>query len=207
MNRIEKTFINAGIDDHLTIIKSQYALEIIKNEAIKTAILIVVFFIIGYIQEFILSVIILFPLRFASGGMHLKTNIGCLIFSFAFFILSILILPLIEIPIMVLFSFLSASMITIIILSPVVSYKRPIKAEGRRASLKRSVIIILSMDSVIVFILWFSEIHTYFVIGVWVVTLQAIQLLAAWIYRKEKGVENVAVDQKVEAVTDWGSRD
>jgi len=199
MRKVEKVFIDVGIDDHLALVKIRYALDIIKNETIKIVILIVLFSVAGSMKEFLFAAIILFPLRFTSGGMHLKTNIGCFLFSLSFFVSTIWILPLIQTPFGLLFSLLIVSTIVIIVLSPIASYKRPIHTNSRLKTLRRNAIIFIIVDFLVLIILWRFGIYTYFVIGTWVVTLQAIQLLATWVYRKRKGGKNVTEDQGIEA--------
>jgi len=203
--KFEKLFINNGIDDHSTLVKIHYGLEVIRNEAIKLIILFILFSVIGSALEFVFSVLILFPLRFTSGGMHLKTNVGCFLYSLGFFILTINILPLINAPIALLFSLLIISAIIVISISPVESYKRPITSVDRRISMKKKSIAVFTADCIVLILLYYFGANYYFIIGAWIVMLQAIQLLATLVFRKRKGEKNVSGNQGMETVATGGS--
>jgi len=76
MKRLDALLNDSGIDDEISIIKIRYALEIIKNEAIKLSLLLMVFIAFGNVIEYLFTLAILLPLRAFSGGFHMKTNIG-----------------------------------------------------------------------------------------------------------------------------------
>jgi len=199
MNRIDSILKSAGIDDSLSVKKIHYALTLLRNEITKLVIIGVIFALVGSGIEFLFSIAMLLPLRTFSGGMHLETNIGCFIYSFVFFFLAIKVLPALHLHQVVLFFLLFAAAASIAAISPVASYKRPIKTSARRISLKKRALICLTMEVfVLVFILQFAA-KGIFVIGVWVVILQAVQLIATWAYRKLKGEgKNVGENQEVE---------
>ena len=206
-NRIENLTRYVGIDDHLTVVKIRYALEIIRNEAVKLIILGVLFAVLGSGMEYIFSMVLLLPLRMFSGGMHMKTNIGCFIYSLVFCMLTIILLPMAPINQAVLFSLFAVSIAVMAMLSPVASYKRPIKTEARRFTLQKKAWICLSIESVVLIIIWHLGLQEYFVIGVWVVTLQALQLFTTWIFRKLKGEKNVTKNEEMEAMACRGGGD
>jgi hypothetical protein len=52
------------------------------------------------------------------------------------------------------------------------------------------------VNTVILFLFWSFSVYEVFVIGAWVITLQAFQLLMTWVFRKRKGAENVRENQK-----------
>ena len=194
-------------NDSIATVKVRYALEILKNETIKLVVLLAIFFLLKCFWAFLFALIMLLPLRSFSGGMHMKTNIGCFTYSLAFFFISIKLLPLLSIAIWQLISFLIASVLTIAVLSPVASFKRPIRTEKRRISLKTKTWICLAAESAILIVLLEAALKDYFVIGVWVVTLQAIQLFATWAYRKVKGDQNDKETERTEFFTDGSGRD
>lgn len=191
MSMIENILADAGFDDRVKIIKVRYALEVIKNEVIKLGLLIIVFSLLHSFWEFLFALAILSPLRVLSGGMHMKTNVGCFFYSLGFYILSVKLLPLLYVPESAFFVMLIFASLSIAILSPVPSHKRPIKTSARRTALKRWTLIFLGIDIVILFSLWYKAWQVLFIIGVWLVALQATQLIVTYIFRKRKGVQNV----------------
>jgi len=201
-NKIDAVLNNAGIDDHQTVVKIHYALDVIRNEVIKLVIIGIVFSLYGNLMEYIYSLAILLPLRTFSGGMHMKTNIGCFMFSLIFLMLPIKVLPRISLNIVEYFSLLIISITTISILSPIASYKRPIKTAARKDLLKKRALFCIAIESIILFTLWLLAIQDYFIIGAWIVTIHAIQLFATWAYRKMRGgIKNVGETQEMEAIT------
>lgn len=71
----------------------KYALHCILSEMSKLILLLVLFSICGHPMAFTVSLFILLPIRWNSGGIHLKTYAGCLGASLAFFLLAVYILP------------------------------------------------------------------------------------------------------------------
>lgn len=210
VSKLETVLRSVGIDDRLTIIKVRYGLEVVKSEAIKIMVLVVIFILLGHLKEFVFVTAMLFPLRHFSGGAHMKTNLGCFVFSLAFLTTSIVILPRLSLPAYMLFAFLAASSVLIAMLSPVTSYKRPIKAASHYKALKQKTLLFVLIYITVLVILWRLAIWNYFVVGVWVVTLHLLQLVATWAFRrwKKKGDEkNVAENQKMEIGTVRSSGD
>jgi Membrane protein putatively involved in post-translational modification of the autoinducing quorum-sensing peptide len=186
MKKLDSVLINNGISDRLSLIKIHYALEIIKNEAIKIIILCVLFLFLDRLTEYIISLAFLLPMRTFSGGMHMKSNISCFLYSLVFFLLAIIVLPLLTAPTPILISGIIVSALAIAMLSPIASYKRPIKTESRKKSLKKWTQIFLSIDMVVLIIFWRFNLYEYFVIGTLVIILQALQLFITWANRKRK---------------------
>jgi accessory gene regulator B len=202
MGRLETILINSGRGDRLTLTKLRYGLEVAKNEAIKIIILFILFAFLDHQTEFIFAVVLLLPVRSFSGGMHMQSSISCFFYSLFFFVLAVEILPQLPTPVSMQFVILGIAVFSIALVSPVASYKRPIKTKERIIASKKGVAVFLGVDTVVLLLLWRSEADIFFVIGVWVVTLQAIQLIATWVYRKLKGERNVRENKNMETVTD-----
>ena len=58
-----------------------YGIHLVIGEIPKTFLFIVIAALIGILKEFFITVLIIFPYRAFSGGVHLKTHIGCIILS------------------------------------------------------------------------------------------------------------------------------
>lgn len=63
----------------------QYGLEILIGEVPKTFIIIFIAWILGVLEYTIISIFIILPYRAFSGGIHLKTHVGCVIGTTAFY--------------------------------------------------------------------------------------------------------------------------
>ena len=56
-----------------------YGIHIIVGEIPKTFLFIIIAAILGVLKEFFITVLVIFPYRAFSGGVHLKTHIGCIL--------------------------------------------------------------------------------------------------------------------------------
>ena len=63
-----------------------YGLQLLIGEIPKTVIIIGIAWILGVLDLTILALILMLPYRTASGGVHLKTHIGCIIATSVFYI-------------------------------------------------------------------------------------------------------------------------
>src|SRR5699024_19494 len=63
-----------------------YGLQLLIGEIPKTLIIIGIAWILGVLDLTILALILMLPYRTASGGVHLKTHIGCIVATSVFYI-------------------------------------------------------------------------------------------------------------------------
>lgn len=75
-NRIRKEM--PEIDDERAEVIN-YGLQLVLGEIPKTIILIIIAWILGVLKQTILALLLILPYRTVSGGVHLKTHIGCII--------------------------------------------------------------------------------------------------------------------------------
>jgi accessory gene regulator B len=191
MTQIEAFLLSVGIEDRLTLVKIKYGLEILRNEVTKFVILIIAFYISGYLLQFLFATSILLPLRSFAGGLHMRTNIGCFLCSLIVFLLQINILPMLSVSTPILFVILIISSFIVAYTAPIPNKKRPIKTKRRYHTLKIiSMVAIVAVDAILMS-LFCADHEVFFIIGIWVVVLQALQMLIARINitRKEKGNE------------------
>ena len=78
---------------HSDIRKMRYGMTVISHEMIKIILLFISFKLIAYLDLFLFSFFILMSIRTFSGGLHFESSLICFIFSFAFFLLTVVILP------------------------------------------------------------------------------------------------------------------
>lgn len=63
----------------------QYGLELLVGEFPKTFILLLIAYILGIFKLYIISFFIILPYRIFSGGVHLKSHLGCILGTTAFY--------------------------------------------------------------------------------------------------------------------------
>lgn len=162
--------------DKDAIIKVTYALKCIFNHLYKLLFLIILFSILGKINYFCFSLIILFSIRTFSGGMHFNTSISCLIFTTGFFIITALIstyIPSLPNTVYIILMFISLTIIAI--KSPVTTSKRPIISITRFKILKWGSII--TTISWVCFLLFYLKSINFINCGTLTITIQSLQLL------------------------------
>lgn len=71
-------------DERAEVIR--YGLELIIGELPKSIVILGIALLLGIFKYTILSILIIMPYRYFSGGLHLKTHIGCIVGTTAFYI-------------------------------------------------------------------------------------------------------------------------
>lgn len=171
--------------DHLQTIKIKYAMEVVKSESIKMILLFCFYTMLHLTSLFLFCMVLLLPVRVFSGGLHMKTNITCFIFSFIFFLLSILLLPLILTPDWVDYLLLATSLIIICICSPVATSQKPIVTKEKYFKCK-SMAIVTSILAILILLMLDGQ-PLYQQCGIWVIFLQALQLAIAFVFKRKEG--------------------
>ncbi|MBQ4282988.1 MAG: accessory gene regulator B family protein [Lachnospira sp.] len=145
--------------------------------------LIIGLFFITRLPLFIWTLLIFQLMRQATGGMHFKTYISCLIASLSFFILSIDILPLI--PVCRLIQLISLLICVIIshCLGPVISDIHMPLSKDAIAKAKLRLITIVFFYMLFLFIM---PQNAYTNSGFWVIILNTLQLIVARIRKEVK---------------------
>ena len=171
-------------DKDLAEVKIRYGLALLKNEIYKMLIMFVFYLCIGKLPEYLFSLVILLPIRIYSGGLHMKSNLGCFAFSFIFTMLAICILPAIQMSFYSNLCLSICSFVIIAVCSPFSSPKKPITTVQRYRFFKLMSCIFSAIESIIVMIMYsFGNLHIAQV-GIWIIFLQALQLLLAQIFKK-----------------------
>lgn len=75
-NRIRKQMPEVD-DERAEIIN--YGIHLVIGEIPKTFVFIAIAAILGVLKEFFISMLVIFPYRAFSGGVHLKTHLGCIL--------------------------------------------------------------------------------------------------------------------------------
>jgi len=172
-----------NITDELGIIKIRYALAVLKNELIKTFILIGIFALIGQLEPFLAVMLLILPIRVSTGGIHFKKNIPCFLFSLGYFISAICILPALQFGELT-YSILLALSILIICICPLApSEQRPIKI--RKKYLQNKYFSLLYLVIFTLVLLFFIKSQGIIAMSIWALFLHAIELLFLKLHKRK----------------------
>lgn len=170
--------------DRLDVLKINYGMAVLRNEGIKIILLFSFYSYLGQGSMYLFCLAILLPVRIFSGGLHMKSNVSCFCFSFVFFFLAILVLPKLQLHVWVYVSILVLSTIGIWFFSPIATLKKPIVTKEKYKRCKKMSVLVSSLFCI--FLLLQIKYSSYFHCGVWVFSLQAIQLMVAYIRQSNK---------------------
>lgn len=146
------------------------------------------------IEIFLFSVLVLYLLRSATGGMHCKRYWSCFLVSFSYLFLCIDVLPMIVLPKSAMLGILLICCVITYYIGPVVSKDRPQPTSQQCQKRKVQVFIVIFFYMILMYILPESS---YVISGFWIVVLHAIQLSLAEL--KAKGGLNYGVFKTVYA--------
>lgn len=160
----------------------RYALVLIRYESLKLFLLTGLFYMLGYLGDFLYTFLILVPIRMTTGGMHFDTNTKCFAFSLCFFVSTVIVLPKAVLPVMCYVAILCIAGILLVFLPLYPNKRRPIVTKKKYDLNKRLSILFFG----IIALLLFSDFKntSFFYCGIWALFLQSLQLL--YIY-KQKG--------------------
>lgn len=167
---------NSDIKNTDDLEKINYSLQAIFNELFKTVVLLFLFLILGKVNYFLFSVMILFSIRIFSGGYHCNTTIKCLLCSTLLFLGTGLIAPILpKINIAIYYIAGLLSIFIVALKSPYPNKKRPIKNKKRRSTLK----IISTFFTIfwVSILLFYIKDISYLNCGFITIILQVIQLI------------------------------
>lgn len=167
--------------DELELIR--YGFLSIIMETSKFILMVIFFTIIGKTKEFLFGIFILFLLRSNTGGLHLSTYWGCLLFSTLLLYTGCVYLPCKwHIPGNGMLLLLAECILVTWKTGPVVSPKRPHPNALQAKKSKKIACTFISLYLLTVFLL--PE-NSYIEIGFWIIILQTVQLVIAYFLRKE----------------------
>lgn len=168
--------------DELELIR--YGFLSIIMETSKFILMVIFFTIIGKTKEFLFGTFILLLLRSNTGGLHLSTYWGCLLFSTLLLYTGCVWLPYKwHIPNTGMHFLLAECILVTWKTGPVVSPKRPQPTALQAKKSKKTACTFISLYLITVFLL--SE-NSYIRIGFWIIILQTVQLVISYFLRKEK---------------------
>lgn len=168
-------------EENIRKIKIQFAFESIINDLEKFLILFIIFSLSGFFHQFLLCFVAILLTRPSIGGVHMKTYTGCLVFTYFYFLTSIIgsecfnIYPYCYI--------LSISLIvSVIIFAPIKPINRPQYNIRQKRKFKiHGCIGILMICALYYCFRTFSECM------IWILLLEQIELIMVLIIRKKTG--------------------
>nr|WP_315023128.1 accessory gene regulator B family protein [uncultured Aminipila sp.] len=172
-----------NITDELGIIKIRYALAVLKNELLKTLILICIFAVIGQLKSFLVVMLLILPIRVSTGGIHFKKNIPCFLFSLGYFISAICVLPALQFEIISYYFILALSIFIICICPLAPSEQRPIIS--RKKYLQNKYFSLLYLVIFTLILLVFIKSQGIITMSIWALFLHAIELLFLKLHKRK----------------------
>lgn len=127
------------------------------------------------------ALLVMIFLRTTTGGLHFYTYWGCLLMSATYMGLSIIILPILSIPLPLKLCMLICAIIICHIVGPISSKYRPDAPPKHIQLLRKICIFFIFIYSIALYII--PE-NPYFTAGFWVIILHSLQLVAGKIKKK-----------------------
>lgn len=153
--------------DNVKRAKISYGLEAIIGLIIKSIIFIVVPFWFGVLKQSLIAMFSIAFLRYASGGLHCKTFIKCLIVSTAVYVFIGMLARVVIINNYLFYILNIASFIIILFRAPVDLPEKPIKTKQKRSVMKIISIFILLLYIYISFIITENDIKNAIILGMY----------------------------------------
>ena len=174
-DRFAKKIIESNNLNTIDSLRICYALTALKSELTKTILFIIIFYLLGFLDAFLFTMLLIVPVRIFTGGLHFKTDIGCFLSSLSFFLLSVMFLPQMPLSPFTYQVILLISAVCIWLCPLAPSSKRPIK-KADRYLFNKYLSVLYSVGYVIIFLF---VLHDRYLIrcGIWAFCLQALQLL------------------------------
>lgn len=175
VNKIYNVFVHSLELSEVDGIKLRYMLEVIINDFLKMAIIFIPFLIIGDVGSYFYCLIAIMIIRPMTGGFHIKTFLGCLVFTSCFIGIAMILIKTIPLhqPLLSIICFFD--LVILGCFAPIVPKQRPRYSEHKMFQSKLFSIMVV----VIHFGLFVLSNHPYFTYAVWIFTLQCLQLLIA----------------------------
>lgn len=163
------------------IARMDYTLRVVFYDLSKLLFFTIFYLFLGKFQEYIVCLLALLPLRWLSGGMHLKSFWTCFLFSFCFFNLIILGLASCSLPLYWEIALLILCNFFLYGIGPVTSAKRKVMKKKQYDCMRMFSSAILLLYTILYFVL---ENVPHRTIVFWSIILQIIQLFCARMARK-----------------------
>lgn len=188
MKNISEAYIaklqESNITDELGIVKIRYALAVLRNELVKTLLLVGIFACFGQVKAFLLVMFLISPIRLSTGGIHFKDNISCFAFSLGYFLAAICLLPMLALPVQAYWLLLGVSILVTGLCPLAPSERRPIKS--RKKYLQNKYFSLAYLIFFTIFLLVVIRDELLVSMNIWALVLHATEMLfLKWYNRKD----------------------
>ena len=162
----------------------EYTVKAVSSEFFKILLLTLLFYHLGYLQEFLVGTLFLVTIRLNCGGLHMNHFLSCLLFTTVFMLLCVIILPAyVSLSYVLKIIALVVCIAVTFIIGPIASKKRPpIPAETLRHYRNTTVSLLILYSIILIFL--FPKTNPYAEICFWIIVLQTVQLIGAKIAQK-----------------------
>ena len=164
----------------------RYSLQAILWEIEKALFLFLLFALMGRYDYFLITLVTLLSIRVNAGGYHAKTSLGCFIFSFLMFFISIMVLPMLSLNSIGIIAISIFSLSVTIVAAPICSPEKQ-AIQGKEKDLNKK-ITSLAITLVWLALVYIFKEHTYAQPVLWMIFLQNAQLLLEYVRRRDEHV-------------------
>lgn len=180
MNQEIKTELETRFSE-FELAKLKYIYLCFLHEGSKFVLMLLIFSITKMQQEYLLALVVLLSIRNFSGGIHLKTYFGCLVFTFSFLLLTIIFSENIVFNYSMQNLILFFSILAMAAIGPITSSNRPALTQKQNI-VYRSIGCTMLTFYFILFVA--MKTFPYRNLCFWVIVFQILQLVVAKILKK-----------------------
>ncbi len=133
------------------------------------------------LNSFVYAFLIFFPIRRISGGLHFKHYVSCLIFSFVYMYLAVVVLAPIRLEFAVVVPILTICAIVIYWIGPIRPPSRPALSRPEFEEHRKKALSIVCYEAVLIVLFFDNPLSGA---GYWTIILHALQLIVAFMMKK-----------------------
>ncbi|MDF9407803.1 accessory gene regulator B family protein [Pelotomaculum isophthalicicum JI] len=168
--------------DNVKRAQISYGLEVILGAIIKFVVFIILFLVFGVLKQSLITMFTIASLRYASGGIHCKTFIGCLIVSATACVSIGFLAKVLIINNYLYYALNFASLLIIMLRAPVDPPEKPIKTKQKRYIVKLISIVILFLLLYISSNVVENDIKNSIILGIYIQVLTLIDWIRIYEY-------------------------
>lgn len=133
------------------------------------------------LDSFVYAFLIFFPIRQISGGLHFKHYLSCLMFSFVYMYLVVVVLAPIRLGLAAAVPVLAACAMIIYLIGPIRAPSRPALSKQEFEQQRKKAFGIICYELVLIVLFFDSALASA---GYWTVILHTLQLIIGFIFKK-----------------------
>jgi len=174
--------LNRYEEDDIDVIR--YSLEAIMWEVEKIIILVLVFALMGYLDYFLITFLVVIPIRVLAGGYHSQTAISCLSITFMGFFLAIIVMPKLPLTPGWIIALAAFSLVVTLIAAPMYPLERAALIKTDNNGKKKVFVLVITALWLLLIFIYHG--HPYAYPALAIIVLQNVQLLFEYLKRRWK---------------------